>query len=308
MAVHTLHRSSLDKEHRASLCSGAFLFQIFLLAIVVVVPYVIAYATAGMWLFQRCYWHQPDVLFEHQAIMVAKGNTDFSQLVWSTSDPFNRMLQNQLRVPSLRSIETDQNRDGVKDKLHLELELPLRDSEDIHSVYLMLFFDFRLNELCSLSMKSLGMIDYTASVGMSELYVEGDLVFKQREPLPWRGNRNKYNIPVTDMTSQNAISYDFETILSNYFSRNDTTDFVARATYAKGDRASGQPFKLKLTIHYPPQQVCYRPGFWQEVKVGWIQYAAFLIPLVYLAIKLENFVFNHQIVYTVTRMPRLKPD
>eukprot|EP00039_Didymoeca_costata_P026288 m.15542 g.15542 ORF g.15542 m.15542 type:complete len:213 (+) comp5425_c0_seq1:225-863(+) len=161
MAVHTLHRSSLDKEHRASLCSGAFLFQIFLLAIVVVVPYVIAYATAGMWLFQRCYWHQPDVLFEHQAIMVAKGNTDFSQLVWSTSDPFNRMLQNQLRVPSLRSIETDQNRDGVKDKLHLELELPLRDSEDIHSVYLMLFFDFRLNELCSLSMKSLGMIDYT---------------------------------------------------------------------------------------------------------------------------------------------------
>ena len=57
---------------------------------------------SGMWLFERCYLQQPNVLFKHQLIMTARGSTDGSQLVWSTSQQFNHLLQKQLRVPTLR--------------------------------------------------------------------------------------------------------------------------------------------------------------------------------------------------------------
>ena len=53
----------------------------------------------------------------------------------------------------------------------------------------------------------------------------------------------------------------------------ETTQFYPRSTVWQGDRASGQPFKLSMRMQYAAQRICYRPGFWQEVKVGWIQYA-----------------------------------
>ena len=44
-----------------------------------------------------------------------------------------------------KSWETDSNLDGKYDSLHFEIKIPLADSEAIHSVQLMLIFDYQLH-------------------------------------------------------------------------------------------------------------------------------------------------------------------
>ena len=46
---------------------------------------------------------------------------------------------------SLKSWEKDVNLDGKYDSLHFNIEVPLADSEAIHSVQLLLIFDYQLH-------------------------------------------------------------------------------------------------------------------------------------------------------------------
>lgn len=45
----------------------------------------------------------------------------------------------------LKSWEKDDNLDGKYDSLHFNIEIPLTDSETIHSVQLLLIFDYQLH-------------------------------------------------------------------------------------------------------------------------------------------------------------------
>ena len=46
---------------------------------------------------------------------------------------------------SFQSYEEDNNRDGKKDILNFEIQIPLKDTESIHSVQLILIFDYKLH-------------------------------------------------------------------------------------------------------------------------------------------------------------------
>jgi hypothetical protein len=54
----------------------------------------------------------------------------------------------------------------------------------------------------------------------------------------------------------------------------ETTSYEHVLPVWRADRAAGQPFKLSMRVRYRPQQICYRPGFWQELKFGWVQYVS----------------------------------
>lgn len=106
------------------------------------------------------------------------------------------------------------------------------------------------------------------------------------------------------MTSPDAEAYNLAEVMRQYGDRNETTDYVVRSAVWQGDRASGQPFTLDMRVKYGAQRVCYRPGFWQEVKFGWVQYLAFLIPLIYWFELMRQYVFTNQIIETMVLPPR----
>lgn len=43
----------------------------------------------------------------------------------------------------------------------------------------------------------------------------------------------------------------------------------------------------------------YRPGFWQLIKMAWIQYLAILFIFLFLFDRVKRFVFENQVVTTV---------
>ena len=44
-----------------------------------------------------------------------------------------------------QSYETDNNRDGKNDVLNFEIQVPTKSTENIHSVQLLMFFDYKLH-------------------------------------------------------------------------------------------------------------------------------------------------------------------
>ena len=58
-------------------------------------------------------------------------------------------------------------------------------------------------------------------------------------------------------------------------------------------------FTVSATLRYPEQSLSYRPGFWQVIKWGWVQYLSVLLVFIYAAGAVRNFVFSQQIVPTL---------
>ena len=62
--------------------------------------------------------------------------------------------------------------------------------------------------MAAVSMEAAAYFEYSNGIPGSSLFVDGDLVLKQREALPWFGQRTVYEKPLVDMQSFNADDYD----------------------------------------------------------------------------------------------------
>ena len=61
-------------------------------------------------------------------------------------------------------------------------------------------------------------------------------------------------------------------------------------------------FTVSATLRYPEQSLSYRPGFWQVIKWGWVQYVSLLLVFIYVTAAIKNFVFANQIVPTLVSL------
>ena len=141
---------------------------------------------------------------------------------------YNKLAQEQLRIPTIRSYEEDQNRDGMNDMLHLEMEVPLSDKEMMQGVSILLMFDYRLHNMASVSMEAAAYFEYSNGVPGSSLFVDGDLTLKQREALPWFGQRTTYEEPIVNMNSYNADDYDLVSVRTARTPRRPVCSAVTR--------------------------------------------------------------------------------
>ena len=69
------------------------------------------------------------------------------QLGWSTYNPVNNFLMDNVRIPVIKSREEDTNRDGLNDMLDMEIRMPVQQDEEVVSVSLLLLFDVNLYKL-----------------------------------------------------------------------------------------------------------------------------------------------------------------
>ena len=125
------------------------------------------------------YREQPDIHFKHEMMVLLETENMDQAITWSTDQRFNLLMQDQVRIPSvkvrssvfmmlqlyltyfppyLQSIETDWNRDGIKDYLDLELKMPLSNDENVYGIKLLLFFDVKLKLFSQLGMEAMAYI------------------------------------------------------------------------------------------------------------------------------------------------------
>ncbi len=295
----------LYKTHFAS---RATVFYALASVLTFVPPLLITYRSQGFWLRTATYLEQPEVHFQHELIVLLETEDPTRPLGWSTFENFKVLLMDNVRVPRITATEHDWNRDGKYDGLELELEMPLKPTENVFGVNLALLFDVKLHRFSSVHLNGLAFVQggSAAPLAASGVDVVGDLRIVQRQPIAHKGRDERFTAPVFNASSVFAETFDFAAALRDYSRRNLTTRLENEyVTWNRGSLAE-TPFVLKASISYPEQEIAYKPGFWQMMKWAWVQYASVLIVFVYVFRNIKTYVFEKQILPTSTSITEEK--
>jgi len=293
-------------RYKSSICTKAALYILASLVLTFIPPLLIAYRSQGFWLTTNTYMEQPDIKFKKQAILIASKQQSGGYLAWSTYINFNSVLQNNLRIPMVRSTETDVNGDGKFDRLNFTVQLPLLSSESITSLQMILVFDYKLYRMSTFQMESLAYITSSSSSPGASFTTFGDLKLHQKVPLRHRGLDTRFNSSVINSSSIFSSDYDLNVILGSYANRNVTTVYSPQYPVWKSGRGPEQPLTIEVNVNYPNEVIVYQPGFWELIKNGWIQYVAILLLFLWVFRKINVAVFSGRLFNTVVEAPKIK--
>ncbi|XP_040574725.1 transmembrane protein 231 [Lepeophtheirus salmonis] len=302
----TLYSHTLDISYKASICSKAFVFSFVTGVLTFLPPLFIAYRSQGFWQRIDSYQEQPEILFKQDCMFLLQ-TSNRTNLGWSTFKLFNRFLESGIRIPLIKTKENDWNRDGKLDNIDLQITFPLLPKEEILNFEAFLFFDVKLHKLPSVQFE--GLIHLTSNLIDSKtkgIFYVGDFNLIQKEPLRHRGRDSRYNKPyLVDPISFSPDNYDFHRILRTYQTRNLTMRFenIYSSPIHKGKIDT---FQIDVLVHFPEQVILYRPGFWQVLKWGWVQYLSVLLIFLMLFRTIKTFVFSKQILHSIQHNPFLK--
>nr|XP_060644389.1 transmembrane protein 231 [Anolis sagrei ordinatus] len=284
----------MAKERRSAMAAAA----LFLLGVLVVLsPLLVAFRSHGFWLKRSSYEEQPRVRFQHEVLLTGllageQGSGGF--VGWSSFAACNRLLGDHLRLPLISAREEDADHDGLMDQLHFRLELPLRPSEQVVGVQLLLTFSYQLQRMSTFVMQSMALLQASSPVPGSRIYANGELKLRQRQPLGHSGLDSRYNVSVINGTSPFAQDYDLINIVAAYEERNVSTVFTGPVPLWSVGRAPEQPFVIQMVIRYPLEVIAYQPGFWEMAKFAWIQYVSLLLIFLWVFDQIKTLFFRDQ--------------
>ncbi|KAM9065182.1 transmembrane protein 231 [Sarcophilus harrisii] len=303
MALYQLFSHPAERSYRAGLCSKAALFLVLVTALTYIPPLLVAFRSHGFWLKRSTYEEQPTVRFQHEVLLVAfLSSLSGEYLTWSTFPTFNQLHGDNVRVSMMMAREEDKNQDGKMDMLHFRLELPLKPTEHVLGVQLILTFSYQLTRMSRFVMQSMAFVQSSFPVPGAQLHVNGDLKLQQKQPLKYRGVDTRYNVSVINGTSIFASDYNLKSIAAAYYERNVTTILTDSNPIWLVGRAAEAPFIINVIIRYPMEIISYYPGFWETIKFAWIQYVSILLIFVWIFERIKIFVFQNQVVTTVPIM------
>ncbi|XP_070574056.1 transmembrane protein 231-like [Ptychodera flava] len=303
MAVYEVYNHPIVVRYKTSICTKASIFALLVALLTIIAPFLVAYTSEGFWMKTSVYREQGEVHFKHQILMILEGATATEYTTWSTYHNYNMLNQGRLRIPIVKSREIDENRDGKADRLQINIETPMLDTESVYSVHLLLIMEFKLHRFSSLIMESMAYIHYNSPRPGAQFTIDGELRFKQNYPLNHRGRDERFNYPVINGDSIFAEDYQLTHIFKQYLDRNVSTIYTGEYPVWISGKAAGQPFNIDATLRYPEENIMFYTGFWQLIKWAWIQYLAILLIFIFIFERIKTFVFKNKIVLSATERP-----
>jgi len=87
----------------------------------------------------------------------------------------------------LTTFSQDDNRDGKLDRLELALQMPLAVDETIQRVTAILYFDVTISKKAKYNFDAVAYFNYDSGAALATVYADGDLAFRQTQPLSSKG-------------------------------------------------------------------------------------------------------------------------
>jgi hypothetical protein len=93
----------------------------------------------------------------------------------------------------LQSAEVDDNRDGIIERIHVNIQLPLKPKESIQNIQCLFFHDVQLNSRAKYEYDSLTHITYSSTLSfINNIYIDGNIKIRQNSPLIVSGGYVKF--------------------------------------------------------------------------------------------------------------------
>lgn len=298
------------KRHYASFFSAAFAYRVFVPCLAVIVSFVIALSTGDMWIKNNVYLEQPDVRFGYDLVLVLETSQPGQERVWTTFAGVNSALGDMLLAADVQAAEQDINKDGHTDVIDVRVTSRGLRNYEVHSVKLVMTFNYQLNHRISLDMKTLAFVQHASPLAGAALHADGELMLRQRNAILDGTLRATYTSDIINWARhvsdvRSASDLHLEGLISSYLDRNETTYLdVRHPVWVAGQ---GDTFTVNARVRIPThQQILFRPGGFEVAKFGWIQFLSILaifVPVVYWV----DWVFFHFRVFTTRVVHDLQP-
>ncbi|KAI9551937.1 hypothetical protein GHT06_022274 [Daphnia sinensis] len=286
MALITFHSIPLVREYQSTWISRASFFAGLCFLVCAIAPFLVAYSSHGFWVKHHLHREKPNVHFKYQALLLARSPT--SDITWSTFTEYNLLSSQYLHFPSITVSERDENDDGFMDGLDLKLEF--ESDGTINFICMFLIFSYRLKDIATINMESLGVIQYDSGIPLTGLHFVGDLQWVQKRMIDFWQTDNRYN--------QTAVGpFEISDLLRAYNARDYVTE-LRNGHYVPMYGPSDGLVTIHTYIRYTEAMLEYAPGLWNVLKWAWIQYASVLLVFVYATGIIKNVVFSQQMVPT----------
>lgn len=304
----TILKESLSIAHRAGVLTCSFFLCLIFALVIIIIPFFLAFSTYNFWTDNDIYTEQPIVLFRNEVIITTYSISKIvsgSEIVSSPSTGFYSTLGelNQLSASysypfDFKYAFWDYNTDYKPDMHDMNFTLQV-DSRTVKNVKIIANFQYKLRGKIGLDMVTLAIADINTPNGAASIYIDGDLVLKQKNPLKSsKIVRHVYNSTLLDF--KNPTENYFGQVFSRYNSRNESTFFNYKSTVIP---TGSDSVHISLKIRVPPfQEISYVPLFLENLKFAWIQYLSLLIPVWYLVFLFAKYVYSQQIFETTTEL------
>lgn len=298
-----MYSEPLARRHYAPVWGSAWGFRAAVLALAVLLSAVLSYSSGGFWLMRKQHYTQPDVRFEHDAILVLEGAAAGEERAWTSFAVAQKDLASRALSVDIGATEQDLNSDGTVDII--DVVAVGRGMSAVHGVKLLLSFRYKLAGRVDLEMTSLAYVQHSSALAGSALHVDGDLELRQRVSLADESTRVTYNTTLLDLgrlagERRSASELQLPVILNNYLFRNETTVLkYDHPVWVPGTSASEDGFTVSARIRIPPsQEVLVRPSPLEAAKFAWVQFlAVFVVFYVFLS-WVEWVAFHFRVVAT----------
>ncbi|XP_049802794.1 transmembrane protein 231 isoform X2 [Schistocerca nitens] len=220
MAVYNVFTQNVVCTYRATVCSKATVFVLFITGTTVIIPLIIAYRSYGFWIKADTYREQPDVHFKHKFIAVAESNQLDKPIICSNFWNLNSILSDYSHCSVVKTREEDRDIDGKNELLFFEMELLLHRTEAVFSLILFLVFDYKLYKYSAFQMESLAIIQHSSSLPGARFDIVGDLKLVQKQPLFHDGRDVSFNYSCIDEESTDPQVFNLQKIIKEYVGRN----------------------------------------------------------------------------------------
>jgi len=240
-------------------------------------------------------------LSSSQSISNSQLKTSLSSGLFSTIGWLNDLHSSTLDIIDIQSTIIDSNADQKPDLYIFNFTI-YKSPISLKNLKIFIQFEYILRERINLDMTGIALADVSLPNGASEVYIDGDLRFKQRNPLKSaKVVRKEYNESV--FKQDRPVDNLWERTLLRYYDRNET--LVYNFDYSTKAAGDGLKVKVNLVVRIPTYEtVVYQPLFIQNLKFAWIQYLSLLIPLWYLVSSFAHYVFSQQIFETSVKTAR----
>eukprot|EP00696_Hemimastix_kukwesjijk_P014461 gnl/Hemi2/28471_TR9421_c0_g1_i1.p1 gnl/Hemi2/28471_TR9421_c0_g1~~gnl/Hemi2/28471_TR9421_c0_g1_i1.p1 ORF type:complete len:314 (+),score=73.28 gnl/Hemi2/28471_TR9421_c0_g1_i1:42-983(+) len=309
MGLYTVYHETVVRVHKASFCSWAAIFAGVVFVLLILCPLVFVAVTPNWIPKENWVRAQPSVTFTNQMIYMlettASGtNTQYQYSTWTSYTSFSG---GTLKAPtSTLTVPVDTNGDGVTDYINIAITV---SASTIYHARCVLFFNYTVSSgNVGETMITPIYFDVASPINGAQLYIEGDMKFRQLNALPGSAVKTVYNVqPFNSSSFVDSYTASFPNIISTIFSRDDFTKFDnVYSSWVAGSSATTS-FVINATIHTGPDQYYYSPTFVEAWKQAWGQFAThFLIGYVIFS-ALKRFAFTQQMVQTRQYDPRGGP-
>jgi len=313
----TVHAEKLSLTFQASRFSWAYLFWWIYYVGLIVLSFLLAFASYGedvselalaykpdfadFWMAESVYTEQPNVLFKRSLIVQLKRANPGGDLVWSSFPEYNSLFSSsQIRVPNIRVSDIDTNMDQKTDEIQLKLRWALQPGEEVHGVSIVLFCKALLQDRVTEDLDAALFFDFRSPVAGSSLQVLGDIEFFQLNPLSTFGTRDVYSQSILDASSIRSVAdVRIDHLQQLSFKRNET--LIARPLMSYWAEGSTGSFDVQLRWRVPAQQIRYIPGPIHVLHWAWVRFLPVLWLLHFFLKYIKSFCYRYQVVSTRVR-------